>query len=397
MDRSILDVKNKCCGCGLCIKECPFNAISMQENEEGFLYPVINENLCKNCGKCSLVCIAKKEYKKEENKNQKAYMVINKNLKEYKNSASGGFATVLSRYVINELSGIVYGATMDKEYNVKHILVDNVENLYLLQGSKYVQSNLEEVFSTIKESLKRKIVLFIGTPCQVDSMKRYTNNNENLITCDLVCHGVPSPGVFKKYLNYLSKKYKDKIVDFRFRNKCNFDKCGYVEKIFFESGKTKKIIAEYDPFYNDFIRESNYRYSCYSCQYKNRYRVGDFTIGDVNSWENYYDFFPEMSTSLVITNNKKAEEIIENLKPCIYSKNISVSEEVKLNSALNKQIKLKETRENIYKKYENFNNYEKETLRNISKKEKIKIIVKRVIPFFVRIKLKKIKKREKHE
>ena len=392
MDRSILDVENKCCGCGLCVKECPFNAISMQENKEGFLYPVINESLCKNCGKCSSICIAKKEYKGEKNKNQKAYMVINKNMEEYEKSASGGFATVLSRYVMNKLKGVVYGATLDNGHNVKHILVDKVKDLYLLQGSKYVQSNVREVFDSINEQIKKRVVLFIGTPCQVDAIKRYTGNNENLITCDLVCHGVPSPGYFKKYIRYLEKKYNNKITDFRFRNKCSYDKCGYVENIIFKSKKRKKIIAEQDPFYYDFIKEKNYRYSCYSCQYKNSNRIGDFTIGDVNSWESYYDFFPDKATSLVITNNSKAADILSDLNSYLYIREIDIEKEEKLNNALYRQIPMTRERKNIYLYYNNFSEYEKKLLKNISIKEKMKILLKKTIPFTIRVKIKKIQR-----
>lgn len=392
MDKSIIDVKNKCCGCGLCVVECPFNAIQMKENKEGFLYPSINKKLCKNCGKCSQICISKNQYNKSKNEIKKAYMVINRNLKEYKESASGGFATVLSKYVIKELKGTVYGAILDSKHNVKHILVDKMEELHLLQGSKYVQSNIQEVYETIKDQLSKKYVLFIGTPCQVDALRRYTNDSKKLITCDLVCHGVPSPGYFKKYINYLENKYNDKIIDFRFRNKSNFDKCGFVEKIVFKNKKSKKVVAERDPFYSDFIKEKNYRYSCYSCGYKNRNRTGDFTIGDVASWENYYDFFPEKATSLVITNNKKAEKILQYLNNNLLLKEISIEKEEELNIALTKQKIMNAERKDIYKYYSDFSNYEKKVLKNIGKKEKIKIISKKILPFSIRIKIRKIQR-----
>ena len=392
MDKSIIDVEKKCCGCGLCVKVCPFNAIVMKEDDEGFLYPNVDEKLCRNCGKCSQACIVKEHYKVKDEENRKAYMVINKNEDEYKLSASGGFATMLSKYVIEHYNGIVYGATLDKQYNVHHIEVNDAKNLCLLQGSKYVQSNLNQVFSTIKQNLEKGKVLFIGTPCQVDAIKRFVNNNENLITCDLVCHGVPSPGFFKKYLEYLSKKYGYKINDFRFRNKCNYDKCGFVEKIFFDKRKPKQIIAEYDAFYSDFIKEKNYRYSCYSCLYKNKLRVGDFTLGDVNSWAEYFDFYPEKATSLVIVNNKKSEKIMKELENYMCKKEISLEKEAKLNTALDRQIPMTEERKNIYMQYNDFSSYKKKVLNNISKKTKIKILLKRIVPYSLRIKVKKIKR-----
>lgn len=397
MDKSIIKVNKKCCGCGLCVQECPFNAISMKENEEGFLYPVVDKELCINCGKCLSICPANKTEKIAKEKEQhKAYMVINKNYEEYKLSASGGFATVLSRYVIQEYNGIVYGATLDENHNVKHIEVDNINQLSLLQGSKYVQSNLDEVYKSIKNNLKERKVLFIGTPCQVDAIKRYVKDDANLITCDLVCHGVASPGYFIKYLKFLEEKYGKKIKNFRFRNKCNYDKCGFVEKIIFSSKKTKKIIAEEDSFYADFIKEKNYRYSCYNCQYKNLNRQGDFTLGDVASWEEYYDFFPEKATSLVIVNKTKAEILLKKLNNDIYIREISLEKEKKLNTALNKQVPMDEERMKLYERYEDFFKYEQELLNSISKKEKIKTLTKKILPFSVRIKIRKMQRGKKN-
>lgn len=396
MDRSIAHIDKKCCGCGLCVQECPFNAISMKEDEEGFLYPVVDKELCTNCGKCLSLCPANKKGDIDSKNKQEAYMIINKNQQEYKLSASGGFATMLSRYIIQKCNGIVYGATLDNNHVVKHIEVKNVKELSLLQGSKYVQSNLDEVYKSIKNNLKENKVLFIGTPCQVDAIKKYVKYNENLITCDLVCHGVASPGYFIKYLEFLSKKYGKPIKDFRFRNKCNYDKCGFVSKIIFDNDKTKKIIAEYDSFYMDFINEKNYRYSCYSCQYKNRNRVGDFTIGDVNSWENYYDFFPDKAASLVIVNNEKADAILKELKEDMYIKRISLEKEEKLNTALNRQIPMDKVRGNIYKEYKDFEKYEEKMLNNKSRKEEIKILFKRLVPFSLRVKIRKVQRGKKN-
>ena len=165
-----------------------------------------------------------------------------------------------------------------------------------------------------------------------------------------------------------------------------------MEKIFFDKRKPKQIIAEYDAFYSDFIKEKNYRYSCYSCLYKNKLRVGDFTLGDVNSWAEYFDFYPEKATSLVIVNNKKSEKIMKELENYMCKKEISLEKEAKLNTALDRQIPMTEERKNIYMQYNDFSCYKKKVLNNISKKTKIKILSKKIIPYSLRIKIKKIKR-----
>ena len=263
-----------------------------------------------------------------------------------------------------------------------------------MQDSKYVQSNILDIFKKVKEDASNKKVLFIGTPCQVEAIEKYLNRKEldNLITCDLVCHGVPSPKLFKNYLNYLSKKYNRKVTDYRFRNKTTFDKCGFRGKLKIAQ-KDKYFFAEEDIYYRDFLEEKNYRLSCYNCKYKVNKRVGDFTIGDVNSWENYYDFYPELASSLVIVNNSKAKNLFDELEQKLFVKEISLEKEKKINKALSRQTELPEERKQIYQKYKNLKQYEDEITIDIDKKMQIKNIMKIVIPFKVRIFVKKILKR----
>lgn len=394
MKNNISCVKEKCFGCGLCKNKCPYNAIEFIENSEGFLYPQIIKEKCKNCGICYNVCPAINSIDNHNEFKEECYMTISKDKVIYKNSASGGFATCLSEYVITNLQGVVYGCNLDDNGNVKHIRVDNNKDLVKLQDSKYVQSNILDIFKKVKEDASNKKVLFIGTPCQVEAIEKYLNRKEldNLITCDLVCHGVPSPKLFKNYLNYLSKKYNRKVTDYRFRNKTTFDKCGFRGKLKIAQ-KDKYFFAEEDIYYRDFLEEKNYRLSCYNCKYKVNKRVGDFTIGDVNSWENYYDFYPELASSLVIVNNSKAKNLFDELEQKLFVKEISLEKEKKINKALSRQTELPEERKQIYQKYKNLKQYEDEITIDIDKKMQIKNIMKIVIPFKVRIFVKKILKR----
>ena len=394
MKNNISCVKEKCFGCGLCKNKCPYNAIEFIENSEGFLYPQIIKEKCKNCGICYNVCPAINSIDNHNEFKEECYMTISKDKVIYKNSASGGFATCLSEYVITNLQGVVYGCNLDDNGNVQHIRVDNNKDLVKLQDSKYVQSNILDIFKKVKEDASNKKVLFIGTPCQVEAIEKYLNRKEldNLITCDLVCHGVPSPKLFKNYLNYLSKKYNRKVTDYRFRNKTTFDKCGFRGKLKIAQ-KDKYFFAEEDIYYRDFLEEKNYRLSCYNCKYKVNKRVGDFTIGDVNSWENYYDFYPELASSLVIVNNSKAKNLFDELEQKLFVKEISLEKEKKINKALSRQTELPEERKQIYQKYKNLKQYEDEITIDIDKKMQIKNIMKIVIPFKVRIFVKKILKR----
>ena len=346
LDKSIINIKDSCYGCGVCVKKCPFGAISLEENEEGFLYPKISEELCKNCGRCANECISARRDKKDD---------------------------------------------LDENGNVKHIRIDKVEELRQIQDSKYVQSQIVGILDELDKDVKDKKVLFIGTPCQVDAVKKMVDKKyrNNLITCDLVCHGVPSPKLFKNYFGFLSKKYNKKVKEYRFRNKSSFDKCGFRGKVVFDNNKSKYIFSDYDLYYKDFLLEKNFRKSCYQCKYKGEERVGDFSLGDVNTWEEYYDFYPGLSSSLVIVNNKFASNLLEKLKGFINIREIDFEKEKILNKALSKQTPYPKERDVIYERYKNLYQYDKEMNKKVSLKQKTKNQLKKYIPFKFRITIKK--------
>ena len=388
MNYNIDSIGTKCFGCGLCKNICPFEAIEFIEDKEGFLYPSIEKEKCKNCGKCLKECPTKEISFPNMKFTTKAYMAISKDQRIYNNSASGGFATVLSKYVIEKLGGAVYGCAMDEEANVKHIKIGKIEDLVKIQDSKYVQSNIIDIFNEIKDDLKMQRILFIGTPCQVDAIKKFCGNElcENLITCDLVCHGVPSPGVFKKYYNFLLEKNDYKLKQYRFRNKSSYDKCGYRGRLII-GDRRKYFFTNDDMFYDEFLNEKNYRISCYDCKYKNTKRTGDFTLGDVNSWELYYDFYPELASSLVILNNQKAKDMFALVNSEIEFREISLPKEVKINKALSQQALYPLERSNIYNKYNDLYNNKKKSYANT--RIRLKNIFKLIVPFKYRILLKK--------
>ena len=210
----------KCTGCGACFNSCPKQCISMRESDNGYKYPVINQEICIDCGLCSKNCPILTSYKK--NYPITLFSAIYKSDDAaLLNSSSGGIAYALSEYLLNS-GGIVFGAAYDDNMNVKHIEIQDKKDLYKLQGSKYVQSDTGNTFSKVKGCLSDgKKVIFFGLPCQISGLYSYLGsfNTENLYTCDLLCGGAPSPGVFKKYINYLEQKYKSKAENLNFRSK----------------------------------------------------------------------------------------------------------------------------------------------------------------------------------
>ena len=204
-----------CCGCGACYSKCGVKAITMQENDEGFLHPVINEDSCVECGQCLKVCPVLNA--KDENTATPDCYACAASDEIRAKSSSGGMFTLLAEYVLNK-GGVICGAAYDEKWNVHHIIINNTADLDKLRGSKYIQSDTEKCYSEIEKLLKNgKEVLFSGTPCQVAGLNTFLGRKyDNLLTVDLLCHGAPSRGVWQKYL---TESFKDrKIINVNFRS-----------------------------------------------------------------------------------------------------------------------------------------------------------------------------------
>lgn len=351
----LFDNIDNCCGCAACKDACPKDAIKMAENEYGFLYPQIDDKKCINCGMCKKVCAYQKA--NDGNKPIEAYAVVAKDNEVLIKSASGGAFFAMAEEFINT-GGIVYGCVLEGR-KVYHCRASNVETLQKMRGSKYVQSDIQDVHKNVKSDLnKGKRVLFSGTPCQVDSLHSYLNNfhcdTTNLITMDIICHGVPSNRLFKDYIRLLEKKFKGDILSVSFRDKVKGRLM--ILKFTFDDGRIKYINPLNSSYFNQFLKGNIYRDCCYSCKYANEKRAGDITIGDYWDLDKVEKDIAERinvknGVSAVIINTAKGKDFFDKSKNLI--KYESTFENIaKNNSQLVRPTKLSGDREyylNIYK------------------------------------------------
>lgn len=274
-----------CCGCTACASICPVNAIEMRPDEEGFLYPQVNAQRCISCGKCERVCPILQKLETDGTIEQ-AYALRTRSKEDLKISTSGGFTKPVAKWVF-ENGGVFCGATYDDDWRVYHACFESLgEEFDKTLGSKYVQSDVQSVFSQIKLILDEgRWVCFVGTTCQVYALKNYLMDDyEKLVTIDLVCHGTPSPKLWKKYIEYQEVKYDAKIKDINFRYKTYGYHSGTM-RILFDNGAEYTASARTDLFLKCFFSEIASRPSCYQCVFKTKKRASDFTIFDCWSME----------------------------------------------------------------------------------------------------------------
>ena len=390
MDTIEIVKKNECCGCGSCAQKCPKKAISMIENEEGFLYPQINKEKCINCGLCSKVCPQLKDIEKVEKFFHKVYAVYNKDINVQSNSSSGGVFTELAMYVLKN-NGIVYGAAYDNKFKVNHIGIVKKEDIGKLRKSKYIQSNISNSYNDVEKNLKEnRLVLFSGTPCQINGLKKYlVKDYENLITCDVVCHGVPSQKAFKQYLKNFEKKLNEEIIDYDFRSKGikGYEKLG---KIVTKTGKVKYLKIGLDCYYNNFLEGNIFRESCYKCHYSNMNRVGDITIGDyIGVLEMQPNAYSCAGTSICIINSNKGMTVFNEVKDKFNIFETTEEKVKKYNSNLNQPKKRPVCRDYVYKNINDERQFVNDLKKFMNKKSKIKSL----IPNKLKLAMKKLKRR----
>lgn len=302
----------KCSGCAACEQICVAGAIVMKENPEGFLLPVINSEKCISCRKCEKTCPVINPFENAES--QKFYAARAKDEDVVLRSSSGGMFSVFARRVLSQ-GGVVFGAGYDENIKLVHKSASTVDELTSLMGSKYIQSDVQDTYKAAKTELERgRQVLFSGTPCQCAGFRKFLGKEfSNLILVDFVCHGVPSPKLFAKYLEFMSKDKE--IESVRFRDKTENVKTGHQISITYKDASVYRKPVTEDLYMRAFIENISLRESCYDCSFKNFNSSSDITIGDFWGLDKTDSPLKDKNgVSLVILNTPKGEEIFASVQ-----------------------------------------------------------------------------------
>ena len=339
--------EEKCTGCECCAVTCPLNCISIKADAEGFYIPSVDEKKCINCGKCAKICpvMSKEAVIKHDVSAVAAYsndkMVV-------LNSSSGGVFFHLASYVIDK-NGVVFGAAFDEKAVVRHIMIEAKENINKLQGSKYIQSDIGKTYISVKEELnKDRIVLFVGTPCQIAGLKKYLGKEyTNLYLCDFVCHGVPSPEIWKMYLE---ENFDKDIVSINMRCK-EKGWNNYSTRIKYNDGSTCIMDRKSSAYNKAFESNLIIRKSCFNCYFKGVERISDITLGDLWGVGRLYpDLENKEGTSILLIQTQKGKQIINAISDEITINPIDLNTYVgKANMAMIKSPDMNPYRNKLYR------------------------------------------------
>ena len=393
MENNFVNIGNKCTGCRACAEVCHNNAISFETDKEGFIYPRVDEGKCVNCGMCRKTCSAIVININQET--QEAYAAYLKDRTALLQSTSGGIFAALAQVILKR-NGIVVGCGTNEDHLPVHKIVKSEDELWSIKNSKYAQSNMEGIYGQVLGKLEEgSLVLFSGTPCQVAGLKNLFPNGipDNLVTCDIVCHGVPSRWLLQKYFDWLEKKNNGKINSYNFRSKNRNDWSLTYSVEFQCKNNRKKIvenIASIDPYYDAFLNSKTYRESCYVCPYSQKLRPGDITIGDFWGIEKEIPEFNNINgVSAVLVNSNKGKKLFDEIASEIEFIKVSPEVLIKNNGNLNKPSSRPNDRYIFYQIVERhgfdgiFNSFKK------TKRYKLEMI-RNLFPNYVRQKIKAI-------
>lgn len=344
--------RKKCSGCTACMSICPKHAISMIEDNNGFKYPTINNNKCINCGLCKKTCPVINT--KENESLNECYVAYSKEDEILKETSSGGIFPLIANEVLSQ-DGIVIGATLNDNNKLIHVAISKKNELDKLKGSKYLQSDLKNIFEYIKENLKENIILFVGTPCQVAGLKAFIKKDrDNLICIDLICHGVPSYKLFNKYIKELEEKNNDKLLNYNFRNK----ETGWDTYSNTATFKNKKVteLAKDNNYMKLFLSNIALRESCFNCNFKLGNKYSDITLGDFWGIQSYYqDMYNKKGVSAIIINTKKGNIIFDSIKKELILKRCKLNEIMSGNPSLSYSSKCPINRKKFFKDLDKIN------------------------------------------
>lgn len=331
----------RCNGCSACYAVCPNKCIKMIADEDGFLYPYVEEDKCIKCGLCEKTCpISKESVCACHEFEQSAYAAYTKDEYIHLNSSSGGIFTEIAKCIIAD-GGVVFGAAFDADFNVVHTGAETADELEKFRGSKYVQSRINDAYLRAKNFLLQgRKVLFTGTPCQIGGLYAYLGKSyENLYTQDIICHGVPSPMVWQRYIKYrLDNADCEKIESVNFRaKKEGYD--GYFMGMIFNGNVSYFQKSGEDFMMRAFLKNLCLRPSCHDCSFKGKRKQSDITLADFWGVQHVLpDMYNRNGTSLVFVNSKKGKLLFDRISDNIVFKRADVDSAIAFNSAMIKSV-----------------------------------------------------------
>ncbi len=331
----------QCCGCGACENICPKNCIEMRRNSEGFLYPTVDSDKCIGCGMCEKSCPVLNTETNQPSIVKTAYAAFTNDEKVRLESSSGGIFSELAKYVLQS-GGVVFGCAMSEDCKkARHIMIEKPKDLKYLRGSKYLQSEIGHTYRETKETLKQqRLVLYSGTPCQIAWLKAYLGNNayDNLLTVDVICHGVPSQSVWENYLCTLENKFSANADKVSFRNKLYGWK-NYNLSCSFKNGSEYHGKAGYDLFLKGFVSDYYLRESCYNCKFKGENIQSDITLGDFWGIDNVLpEINDDKGVSVVLVHSEKGQSAINSISNKIKLFEVSEQNALASNPAFYKSV-----------------------------------------------------------
>lgn len=376
----IKEKRANCTGCYGCYNACPVRAITMVEDEEGFRYPIINHEKCVGCGICGRACPVLNKPAVEQTGIPETYAAINEDDEIRMKSSSGGIFHLLARDVLLD-DGIVFGAGFDDNWEVSHQAAETEEQLANLRVSKYLQSRAEDVYMRVQQELKNgRKVLFSGTPCQGAALRSFLRNAyPNLLVVDFICHGVPSPAVWRRYLAWRTEG--EIIESISFRNK-NLSWERFLLAIFCENAN-KYLSADlrHDLYLKGFLQNLYLRPSCHECLFRKQNRLTDITLADFWGVKNVVpEMYDGKGTSLVIIHSQRGRDVFEGLH--VRKMQVPFADAVKYNSAMLKPCLPSDKRELFYREFINGNsdiNVLLERFTRLPIRRRMKNILKRIV------------------
>lgn len=377
--------KSHCCGCSACVQRCPKQCITMAEDEEGFLYPQVDTSKCVDCHLCEKVCPVINQ--DEARTPLEVYAAKNSDDDIRLKSSSGGIFTLLAEQTIKD-GGVVFGACWDKDWNVKHDYIDNISDLQRFRSSKYLQSVIGDSYLKAEQFLKTgRKVMFTGTPCQIAGFKHFLRKEyHNLLAVEVICHSVPSPGVWQQYLTtrlHTLKWNKSDIRNISFRDK----KTGWKTYSFVVENKEGNSFAEFsnkNAFMRGFLADLYTRPSCHACPAKQLRSGSDLTLGDFWGIESLMpEIDDDKGVSAIIVNSDKGKQVLHNINVELYE--VSYNKLTTRNPTLVKSFPIAPKRTEFFK--EDGSTFEEKVKRLAKKPFSMKTlayrIVRKVIPNMV--------------